>query len=67
MNLNNTNVSIRILNKKQIAVMLDKSTNTIERWVRYNIFPQPIRFTRKSIGWLEHDVINWINERRAEA
>jgi predicted DNA-binding transcriptional regulator AlpA len=60
-----SNITIRVLKKKEVAEILGRSHNTIERWVRNGIFPQPIRFTPCSVGWLERDVINWINDKRA--
>ncbi len=58
----------RIVSPKEARhVAGDKSRSTIWRWVRAGIFPRPLRVGPNSIGWLESEIEDWLEARKADA
>ncbi len=43
------------------------SRSTIYLRVAQGTFPQPVRLGGRSVGWLEHEVEEWVQERIAES
>lgn len=55
--------SSRILRPREVATLVGLSRQTIWRLVRSGEFPAPIQLTRKSIGWKENHVMDWLERR----
>jgi prophage regulatory protein len=53
----------KILRKPTVIERVGLSGTTIWRLTRARKFPQPIRLSENSVGWLESDVEHWIAER----
>jgi prophage regulatory protein len=53
----------RILRKPEVRDRVGLSDTTLWRRVRDGEFPQPIRISKGSVGWLESEVDQWIAER----
>lgn len=54
-----------LLNKKQVAALLQVSESTVERLTKSGQGPPSVKFGR-SRRWLRSDVRRWIAERRRE-
>jgi prophage regulatory protein len=56
----------RILRRPAVEATTGLSRSTIYQHMQDGIFPKPIRLGPKAVGWLEHEVIAWIEARTAE-
>ena len=41
--------------------------STIYTRIAHGKFPRPIRLSERCVGWLEHDIEAWLDERITEA
>lgn len=56
--------SVRILSKKQIKEIVRATDPTLNDWVKLGIFPAPIELGPNKIGWLEHEIYDWVITRK---
>ena len=56
----------KVLRKKDIREKLGLSDVTIWRMERDGDFPQRIKIGPNSVGWIESEVDQWIEQRAAE-
>ncbi len=56
---------IRILRCKQVEARTGLSRSTIYLRVQDGTFPRPINLGVRAVGWLESEIVGWINERIA--
>jgi prophage regulatory protein len=61
----NSSKSEVVLKKSAVITTVGLSSPTIWRKVKDKSFPQPIHLGGRSIGWLQSEVHEWINERAA--
>ena len=62
--------NIRILRQAEVTEMTGLSRTTIWRRVRDGSFPQPVRLGppgSRAVGWLHHEVQDWLNGLRPAA
>jgi prophage regulatory protein len=52
--------SPRIIRKKEVILLTGLSQASIYRLMASNDFPKQIQITCKSVGWIESDIISWI-------
>jgi prophage regulatory protein len=57
---------IRVLRRKALLERVPYSPAHLYRLIRDGRFPRPIRLGEASVGWLEHEVDQWLAERIAE-
>ena len=55
----------RILRWRQLAPIIGCSRMTVARMEKTGIFPKRIRVGNGSVGWLEHEVEDWLAQRMA--
>jgi len=55
-----------ILRRKAVEAKTGLSRTTIYDMMRAGTFPIPISLGSNSVGWLEHEVTEWLNTRVAE-
>ncbi|MBP3141048.1 helix-turn-helix transcriptional regulator [Aliivibrio fischeri] len=49
-----------LIRKNELAVLLNVSTKTIERWTKNEFLPPPFRTKAgRTIGWPEHQLEEW--------
>lgn len=53
----------RILRRPEVEAVTGLSTTTIYERMALGTFPRPIPLGRKSVGWLESELIAWQRER----
>ena len=58
-------MNTRILRWREVAPIIGCSRMTIARVEKAGTFPQRIRIGNGSVGWLEHEVENWLAQRMA--
>jgi len=56
----------RVLRRRDVEELVGLSRSTIYRLLDQGRFPQPIPLTRSAVGWLEHEVSAWVEDRQAE-
>ncbi len=56
---------MRLLHYREVVARTGLSRTTIWRLVRAGDFPKPVEISPKRVGFLEDEVVNWIEERRA--
>jgi len=57
---------IRIIRKPIVLEMVGVSDVTIWRWERDGKFPKRLQLGSNSCGWLESEVVEWLQARAAE-
>ena len=57
----------RIIRNRQVRDKVGWSNTTLYAKIREGIFPAPIKLGANSVGWLEHEVEAFIDERIAES
>lgn len=56
----------KILRRPAVEAMIGLSRSTIYEQIQAGTFPKPIRLGPKAVGWLESEVLGWIEARTAE-
>ena len=54
---------MKILRKKDVAAKVGLSAVHLMRLVKWERFPRPLQLGPASIGWLESEIDDWIQER----
>jgi len=57
------NTEIVILKRQQVEKITGLSRSSIYQKVLEGTFPKAIRLGTRSVGWLEHEVYSWLQER----
>jgi len=52
-----------ILRPKQLANYLSVSVATIWRMQQAEDFPKKVRISQRAVGWIESDIILWLEKR----
>jgi prophage regulatory protein len=55
---------IKVLKVEEVIQLTRLSRSTINRLKQLGKFPEPIRLSDRSIGWLEDDIQGWILNAR---
>lgn len=56
----------RILRRRQLEARLGVGRSTLYDWLKADpTFPKPIKLGKKAVGWLEHEIEAWVNQRMA--
>lgn len=53
----------RLLRRKDVENAVGLKRSSIYELIKRGEFPRPIRIGLKAVGWLEHEVNDWLNER----
>lgn len=54
-----------ILRRKKVEALTGLSRSTIYAWMAQGKFPSPIKLGAKAVGWLEEDILAWIENRKS--
>ena len=54
---------VRILRRGEVRERTGLCRSTLYELMQKGAFPRPIRIGQKAVGWLEHEVDDWLNER----
>lgn len=71
MNPKNSNVEVdqtavaalKILRRHKVEERTTLSRTTIYELVKSGQFPRPIALTKKSVGWLSHEIDDWLKRQ----
>lgn len=53
----------RILRLPAVKALTGLSRSTIYLWVQGKKFPAPIALGERTVGWIESEIIDWIDQR----
>ncbi len=56
----------KILRRREVEALTGRSRSSLYRDMEAGKFPKPIQLGEKSIGWLESEIVAWIEERIVE-
>jgi len=57
---------MKILRCKEIENKISLKKSTIYAMIQNGLFPGPIKLNQKSVGWIESEVDEWLNQRAME-
>jgi prophage regulatory protein len=52
-----------ILRRRQVEARVGLSRSTLYALIAEGLFPEPIHLSAQAVGWLEHEVDSWLEER----
>ena len=55
--------NISVLRRKQVQHITGLSRSSIYAKVSEGTFPKPIKLSERSVGWLEHEIQQWLQSR----
>lgn len=61
-----SDASLKILRPREVIAKIGLSSMQLWRLRKANRFPKPVRLGSNSVGYLEHEVDEWIRQRAAE-
>ena len=53
--------SKRILRIAEVEELTGLNRRTIYRYIKDNAFPSPMQMGMRTVGWMEQDILGWIN------
>lgn len=53
---------VKILRMRRVIELVGLSRATIYRAMKESRFPQSVQLGPNSVGWLEHEVVEWLDE-----
>lgn len=58
------NMSNRVLKLPEVIQVTGLSKSSIYVYKRQGLFPKPINLGPRSVGWIERDIMAWIEAKR---
>lgn len=55
--------NLTILRRKQVEAMTGLSRSSIYAGMDSGTFPKAIKLSARSVGWIECEIQNWLNDR----
>ena len=55
--------NLKIMKRHEVESMTGLSRSTIYAKMETGKFPKPIKLSERSVGWLEHEVQAWLEDR----
>jgi len=59
-----TQTNKTILRRPQVESKVGLGRSAIYRLIQLGRFPKPVKLTEKSVGWIESEIDQWIDERQ---
>ena len=59
-------IVMRILSKRQLKALVLYSPHHVARLEKAGQFPKRVQLGPNRVGWLESEVLEWLNERLAQ-
>ncbi|MCT7943144.1 helix-turn-helix transcriptional regulator [Shewanella holmiensis] len=56
---------MKVLRLKEVMRLTGLARSTVYDYIAKKQFPKPIILGQRAVGWLEHEIQDWINERIA--
>jgi len=55
--------SFKIIRRPDVEAITGLSRSSIYEKMDKGIFPRPIKLGKRSVGWLQHEVAEWVKNR----
>ncbi|MCY1707279.1 helix-turn-helix transcriptional regulator [Pannonibacter sp. SL95] len=55
---------MKILRRREVEEMAGIGRSTIYKEMASGHFPKPLKLTAKAVGWLESDILEWVNSKK---
>ena len=62
---NHGEIEMRILSKRQVKELVLYSPQHIARLEKAGLFPKRVQLRQNRVGWVECEVLDWLEERLA--
>ena len=62
--MSNVTSEIKVLRIEDVMRLLKLSKATIYRMMKLDEFPAPIKLGIKCVGWMESDILEWLQSRK---
>lgn len=59
-------MTARILRQPKVEELTGLGRSAIYEYMARGQFPRPVRLSGKSVGWVEHEVAEWVKARIGE-
>jgi predicted DNA-binding transcriptional regulator AlpA len=56
----------RLMRIREVLQLCGLSRATLYREIKLHSFPAPVKLSARSVGWLQDDVVQWLNARVAQ-
>ena len=53
----------RLIRLKEVQHRVGVGRSTVYRWMADGSFPKPVQLGKRSVGWIEHEIDNWMRSR----
>ena len=53
----------RLIRLKEVQHRVGVGRSTIYRWMADGSFPKPVQLGKRSVGWIEHEIEDWLRSR----
>jgi len=57
--------NLKIVKRKEVESITGLSRSSIYQKIKNGTFPKAIKLSERSVGWLESEIQDWLNERIA--
>ncbi|MDR2884319.1 MAG: AlpA family transcriptional regulator [Deferribacteraceae bacterium] len=58
---------MRILKLPEVIAITALSRSSIYAKAKDGTFPMPVKLSERSVGWLEHEIVEWLEKRVSES
>jgi prophage regulatory protein len=59
--------SVRIIKLPEVIAITALSRSSIYAKAKDGTFPKPVKLSERSVGWLEHEIVEWLEKRVSES
>ena len=59
------NTDFKVLRRPHVESITGLSRSSIYAKMENGTFPKPIKLSERSVGWLEHEIRSWLEDRIA--
>lgn len=59
--------NLKILRRPEVEATVGLSRSSIYAKMADGTFPQSIKLSQRSVGWLEHEIVLWLKNRVSES
>ena len=59
--------NLKILRRPEVEATVGLSRSSIYAKMADGTFPQSIKLSQRSVGWLEHEIVLWLKNRGSES
>jgi prophage regulatory protein len=54
---------MKLLSTDEVTKIVGRNRGTLYKWWKMGIFPEPLLYNGRALGWNEDDVQQWLNKK----